>query len=263
MSAQVETIEDDTRRVTLRGDDQSVTVRGHVVIVADGLAGRALENSTTMAAKVHTQSHMGIATIIEGHAALCENHTVMMACGSAGYVGMVRLEDGRLNIASALSPSFIKSQGGTAQAVSATLAEAGMDAPPSLTSTTWMGTPLLTRRRSLPAAERLFVLGDAAGYVEPITGEGMAWALGGARLLAPLATQAARDWQDSFASQWARLHRAMIGRRQWSCRLVSSVLRRPLLTGWMLAAARLWPRMAGRTIERMHAPFSKGEKSWA
>lgn len=267
VSAQVEAMDHDARRVTLRCDDRLVCARARIVIVADGLGGRSLETSRSLHAKVDAHSHMGIATIIDGRSAIssefCGNHTVMMACGKAGYVGMVRLEDGSLNIASALSPSFIKSQGGTAQAVRTTLAETGLEAPPPLDDATWMGTPLLTRQRSVPAAQRLFVLGDAAGYVEPITGEGMAWALSGARLLAPLAAQAAHAWDDSMASQWAQLHRAMIGKRQWSCRLVSSILRRPLLTGWMLAAARLWPRMAGRTIERMHAPFSIGETTWA
>ena len=45
----------------------------------------------------------------------------------------------------------------------------------------WRGTPPLTRRAPSLAAERVFVLGDAAGYVEPFTGEGMAWALASAR----------------------------------------------------------------------------------
>ncbi len=266
VSAQVEAMDRDARRVTLRCADRSVSARARIVIVADGLGGRSLASNPALHAKVCAQSHMGVAAIIddggESCGELCGNHTVTMACGKAGYVGVVRLEDGSLNIASALAPGFIKSQGGTAQAVRATLSEAGLTAPPSLDGATWMGAPLLTRRRSAPAAQRLFVLGDAAGYVEPITGEGMAWALGGARLLAPLAAQAARAWRDSMTSQWVRMHRAMIGNRQWSCRLVSSILRRPLLTGWMLAAARLWPQMAGRAIERMHAPFFMGETTW-
>ena len=41
----------------------------------------------------------------------------------------------------------------------------------------WHGTPGLTRRTRPLARDRLFYLGDAAGYVEPFTGEGIAWAL--------------------------------------------------------------------------------------
>jgi flavin-dependent dehydrogenase len=40
----------------------------------------------------------------------------------------------------------------------------------------------------------LFVIGDAAGYVEPFTGEGMAWALAAADGLAPLAARAVGAW---------------------------------------------------------------------
>ena len=42
------------------------------------------------------------------------------------------------------------------------------------------------------AAERVFLLGDAAGYVEPFTGEGMAWAVTSGIAVAPLALRATR-----------------------------------------------------------------------
>jgi flavin-dependent dehydrogenase len=52
----------------------------------------------------------------------------------------------------------------------------------------WLGTLPLTRRTPRPAGHRVLVVGDAAGYVEPFTGEGMAWAL---------ATASAATWRRS------------------------------------------------------------------
>jgi 2-polyprenyl-6-methoxyphenol hydroxylase-like FAD-dependent oxidoreductase len=52
--------------------------------------------------------------------------------------------------------------------------------------TVWRLVPSLTRRPKRVAEERLFLIGDAAGYVEPITGEGMLWAIMSACAIAPL-----------------------------------------------------------------------------
>ena len=263
--AQVENVEQDGRIVTLRRGEQQVRVSAWVVIAADGLGGRSLDSSEAKQVTINAHSHMGIATIMSAAPTICEKHQVLMACSSAGYVGLVRLEDDQLNIACALAPAFIKEQGGPAGAVIATLAGADSalcDAlAPSLKQALWMGTGLLTRRRSIPAAERIFVLGDAAGYVEPITGEGMAWALRGAALLAPIAQSAAKNWHESHAAKWTQLHQSLITKRQLSCRVVSSILRRPLLTRCMLSFAKLWPRIAARCIERMHAPLRIGERT--
>jgi menaquinone-9 beta-reductase len=65
-------------------------------------------------------------------------------------------------------------------------------------------------------------LGDAAGYIEPFTGEGMSWGLAGASQLAktlfsqsvnPDAATAQLDW-----SQWIRAQRAS---KQWVARWVA------------------------------------------
>ena len=50
--------------------------------------------------------------------------------------------------------------------------------------------------RGLVNRPRLLLLGDAAGYVEPFTGEGMAWGLTAATLAAPLASSGIRASKD-------------------------------------------------------------------
>ncbi|MFM9170747.1 MAG: hypothetical protein ACKOTD_11730, partial [Phycisphaerales bacterium] len=49
--------------------------------------------------------------------------------------------------------------------------------PGAVDAARWRGTPALTRRRACVAAPRILVTGDAAGYVEPFTGEGLGWAI--------------------------------------------------------------------------------------
>ena len=97
----------------------------------------------------------------------------------------------------------------------------------------WKGTPPLTRRLSSLGEERLFLVGDAAGYVEPFTGEGMGWALWGALALAPLVYDGVRRWDDALVHQWAQVHRRRIRRGQRVCRMVAWGLRRP----WMARTA--------------------------
>ena len=55
-----------------------------------------------------------------------------MAIDRHGYVGLVRVEGGMLNIAAALAPNYVKRTGGPPQALAAVLAQAGFPAIASL-----------------------------------------------------------------------------------------------------------------------------------
>jgi flavin-dependent dehydrogenase len=94
------------------------------------------------------------------------------------------------------------------------------------------------------ASERVFALGDAAGYVEPFTGEGMAWALAAAVAVAPLADRAVVSWQPSLEREWERTYRRVVCRRQLLCRAAAAVLRRPWLTRAAVALLAHLPRLA-------------------
>ena len=58
-------------------------------------------------------------------------------------------------------------------------------AAPDVGNARFTATPTLTRRRRTIQRGRLFILGDAAGYIEPFTGEGIAWALASAAAIVP------------------------------------------------------------------------------
>ena len=174
------------RELTLQrgGDSSAATAR--VVVAADGLSGSLTARGGEVPVRIASASYVGAGTSC-ADAGEVPAGVVFMACGRTGYVGLVRLENGRLNCAAALDPNALRRHGGPGQAAAANLEQAGAPVPAGLADAVWHGTPPLTRHRQRPWAERLFLVGDAASYYEPFTGEGMAWALVSAAELAPLA----------------------------------------------------------------------------
>jgi flavin-dependent dehydrogenase len=117
----------------------------------------------------------------------------------------------------------------------------------------WHGTPLLTRRRALIARGRVFVAGDAAGYIEPFTGEGMGWAIASGIALAPLVIEKLHRAEFDAAGEWIQQHAYIVGRRQRVCAVLAAFLRRPRLTRCAVRVLGLFP-LAGsplvRSVER-------------
>ncbi len=106
--------------------------------------------------------------------------------------------------------------------------------------------PMPCRPRAV-ATSSVTLVGDAAGYVEPFTGEGMSWALTSAEVLADVAAdQSPGDWTRAAASRYRRAWRDRIGHRQRLCRAVAWSLQRPRLLGVLASAvARPGPLTRG------------------
>lgn len=239
------------RRLTLRRDVELVQVHTRLVLAADGLAGRLVAGETDGEFQAVPDSRLGAGAILEGGGAAYELGAIYMGCAAHGYVGLVRLEDGRLNVGAALDPDFVKQAGGLAQAVAMTLRESQLPEAEGLTAGLWKGTPPLTRHLRTPAGERWFALGDAAGYVEPFTGEGMAWALAQGRAVAALAAAAAHEWTPDHAHAWCGLYQDLMRERQERCRTITTMLRHPFWTGWLVGAIAVFPRIANPLVRRL------------
>jgi hypothetical protein len=174
---------------------------------------------------------------------------------------MVRVEDGRLNVAAAFDPAFVRRLGTPAAAAARILAEAGFDPVAALETARWQGTARLARRTRPLAADRLFLLGDAAGYVEPFTGEGIAWALASAQAIAPLALQAVERWDARLGPLWSNIHWRLIGRRQLICRGCAIALRQPCLTHLGFEFCNRAPGAAGVILKHLNAPAFSTDRS--
>jgi flavin-dependent dehydrogenase len=250
-------VQDETsglRTVTLMRQGEGAVVRARVVLVADGLAGQALKDLLGFDVALSPNSRLGAAALLEAGQSFYQPGTIYMACGHGGYVGLVRLEDGRLDVAAALDRAESRLQGGPAHLVARVLDEAGLPLPEGLRDAAWRGTPALTRLRKRISAERLFVLGDSAGYVEPFTGEGMAWAMLSASLVVPLARMAVDRWTPELGEQWEGRYRRFLRPRQRVVRAASYVLQHPRLTGFLVRILARAPRLANPVIRTINAP---------
>lgn len=254
--AQTEWCDRHQRIVTLQQHGAKERVTPRCVLVAHGLGGNALRREPGVQRQVDENSRIGAGIVVETRNTDYPPGTIFMACGDDGYVGAVRVEDGRLNFAAALAPSFVKRYRGLGQAAAAILQRAGLPLLPGLAEQPWRGTPLLTRRLTRPYAEQLFVLGDAAGYVEPFTGEGIAWALASGAAIAPWAVEAIHGWHASLGRRWATQYRRLVQQRQWPIRIAAAILRHPWLTvGFTQLLGRV-PSLARPVLAWMNQPDS-------
>jgi flavin-dependent dehydrogenase len=97
------------------------------------------------------------------------------------------------------------------------------------------------------------VLGDAAGYVEPFTGEGMAWALASAAALTPLAVEAVGRWRPDLARRWQALHRRLFASRRRLCSVVTRLLRWPRLVRLAVGVLSWTPFLAAPLVKRLQS----------
>lgn len=166
-----------------------------------------------------------------------------MLIGQDGYLGISRTDGGFYDFAAALDPAAITRYRSIAGAIDHLLSECRLPSVGSLTVDGWKSTPHLTRRSWPVARNRIFLLGDSMGYVEPFTGEGMSWAMAGAKWLSKRLQDAPiSSAKDEFSSQaiadvetawnhWAGNQRR---RHQSICRWVAGQVRHPTRTAWVL-----------------------------
>lgn len=223
-----------------------------VVLVADGLSGRSLERHGEFENVVTPQARFGCGTIVASAPDFYEPGHIYMACSPGGYVGLVKLEDNRVDIAAALDKDFARTQAGVAGAAAAILHSCNLPLPIDIVSAPWTGTEPLTRKRRNIAAERLFVIGDACGYAEPFTGEGIAWALKSAAGVQPFALAGVAAWNDKLVDDWQLEHRKLIASRQFRSGAIAQVLRIGVIRQMAMPMISAFPELAN-SIARLIA----------
>lgn len=236
-------------RIDLKQQNASATATAKVVIGATGLGAKGFADDPANFRKCSSRSRIGAGAVFPASVAGYPSGILSMACGRDGYVGLVRLEDGRLDVAAALDPAATKRSGGIAPLVDRILEHAGLPTLPNVETTAWRGTAPLTQRRTRVFGDGYLLAGDAAGYVEPFTGEGIAWALAGGIAVVPFALQAMTESTERIGPLWSRAHRRLLKRRMVLCRSVSFLLRQPRLVNLGVNLLFRWPRLA-RPVER-------------
>lgn len=219
-------------RLSRRG--APVEVEAGLVVLADGLGGRL--SGRLLPDKVSKDSRVGAGCVLGPESAGDYAPGVIhMACHGSGYLGMVRQEDGSLDMAMAADKPAMARAGGPAGLARAVLESCRWPVPPAMSQAQWRGTPPLTRSR-IAGAPGLVAVGDAAGYLEPFTGEGMGWALEGAERLSAMVLNALGDGSlGSVPGRWAGQQQRGSRRARLACRMLARALRVP---GVAVAAAR-------------------------
>jgi flavin-dependent dehydrogenase len=241
----------ETRHVRLKQGARQTSVAARVVVAADGLSGKFLKSHPEMATDIAAAAPIGAGTVFEQAPDFYSQGTIFMACSRGVYVGAVRLEDGRLEVAAALQPWRLRQSMGLGELLGRALDECRFPRPADMTEAGWRGTPPLTHFRKRMGGHRLVVVGDAAGYVEPFTGEGMSWAIQAAILAVPFVLDGLEEWRLSLPRNWESRYRQFFCRRERVCLLVRKLLNYRCTARTAVASLRLAPWLASPWMRRI------------
>lgn len=243
----------DFRCVSVSRVGRRAILRCRNVICADGLSRSSLKRLPGFASLIAPESRIGVGSVLADDGETSGPGQITMLVTPRGYVGMTRLAGNRLSIAAALDPAAVCRKP-LSQTMMSLFRTAGVTIPRGLGEARWHGTPLLTSRPRLVAGDRLFLLGDASGYVEPFTGEGISSAFEGAQAVASLVASTRAEWNPSLAVLWEETHGSVMRKKQSACRALSWVLRRPTAAAASLALCRTFPKVAQLVICHVNQP---------
>ncbi len=241
-----------TRSVRLQKDGEMEVISSKCVLVASGLTRSSIRQEDNWPAMVESDSRIGVQCLISAaQASEFADGQLHMLVGHKGYVGICKTDGGLVDVAAALDPSSIPSSGGISQVVQGIIAECGLRGIDLPEKDRWLATPSLTRSSSRVSAHRTFLIGDAIGYVEPFTGEGMSWALASAESVMPIITDiVAHGWNDELSSRWNDwAHRQRI-HKQRTCRWIAGQIRWPRGAAWVLRACNWLPPLRASFIRK-------------
>ncbi|MCB9874275.1 MAG: FAD-dependent monooxygenase [Planctomycetaceae bacterium] len=248
----------DAREVVLKAGAIEQSTWAKAIIVAGGLGCRVFTDAETDERHAAPSSRVGAGTVLDSAPPEFNSGTIFMACHKHGYVGLVRLEDDRLDIAAAFDADAIKQYGSVAALATHVLADTGFSIPERLNDANWHGTGRLTQYREHLKHRRCFFIGDAAGFVEPFTGEGMAWALASGRAVVPIVLELLQSGRQVDAMiAWSITNRELIDNRARLCRWVTRLLRYPTVVSITVRLLAFAPWLARPVVRSLNASFAK------
>ena len=180
---------------------------------------------------------------------------IHMACDHDGYVGLVRLESGQVDVASALrSGSVAAQQGSPMERVHQILERSSFPQFQWGTPSMVMTTPPLRRTR-VAGRGRLLAIGDASGYVEPFTGEGMTWGMqsgiAAANRIGLASQQADQNSLATIGTQWDLDQQTLLRRKKRTCRVVTNALRSKWARKTIGSTLATFPKLAWPIVKRL------------
>lgn len=224
-----------------------MTLRAHLTIGADGGHG-VVARALGLDVPLRWPRRTGLVAHYRGVAGLGSWGEMHVAPRRRGYAGLAPLEEDLTNVAFVTTSAAVADRPGSLEA----FFEESLSAIPAIAARLagaeriggirGVG-PMIHRTRRV-LGDGFMLVGDAASFLDPFTGEGVYEALRGATLLAPVADAALRAGDLSgrrLAPYRAARRRAFLTKRQ-VCWLVQGFIARPALMDY--ATARLARRPA-------------------
>ncbi len=250
-TARLGPIDGEFRIVHVTAGQRQFALRAKCVVIASGLGNRTAGDFPDLHQSPSKNSRVGVEAVFDANRSGYQRGRLAMVVGTQGYVGLTEIQGVRLHVAASVDRKFLQTYG-PEKAVAQLLQQAG--APQlSQTGARWKGTPPLTARAIRLADRRVFLVGDAAGYVEPFTGEGIRWALESAQGVTPMVDAAVAGWTDDLIEQWEHWYARSITNQQKLCRQLSSGLKRPALRWVAHQALRFSPPLAAKIIQKINS----------
>jgi flavin-dependent dehydrogenase len=253
-------LEDDSRILQVR-DEEGATheIRAEIVLACDGLGSVTARHAGLVEKPLPLlRPKIGVSAQLQSDAFDCPPQWITMTFHRDGYAGIVGVrakehsQSHMWNAAAAIVPEALRAHGGPWKAVLHLLCENGISTTNAGVDPINVATcPVLARRINRPWAPRLLLAGDAAGYVEPFTGEGMAWALSAAWEAAELA---ASGWTESTGPAYESAWRRLVGSRRRAATIAALILDSPLAGAGVLAVLRLIPKLGSVTARHLAQP---------
>ncbi len=207
-----------------------------LVVGADG-AQSVVSRSLGLDRPVRWPQRVGLVTHVRGVGGL--EHYGEMYAGQGGYCGLAPLPQGMTNVGLVMDARAARRAGSREAAFEAGLARlpgAGARLAGAQRAGAVRGVAPLARRVTRPAGDGFVLVGDAAGFLDPFTGEGVFRALRGAELAAEVIDSALCRGDVSAASlaPYARARRAEFAAKEAFCWLIQGFLLCPPLLGYAL-----------------------------
>ena len=235
---------DPSHRVELVSRGQAAqTYSPRAIIIADGIKGASLRACPEFAWRVAPNAYVGLGAIMSTMPPSCDEDAITMLHGNPGYAGIAPLGGGGAIVAAAANPAWVRASHDGPPLI-ALLQALGIECDPDTPLTVTGGAPGLTRTRDrIESRGRVFLIGDATGYIEPFTGEGMTWAIDDACRVVEHVHAMIEDRY--IPGDWSAAHRAAERVRTPLCRISTRLLRHADLTNAVISASASVPAING------------------
>ncbi len=222
--------------------------RGRIIVGADGHHS-AVARLLDLDMPLRWPRRIGLAAHLESYP--LANEMGEMHVGTAGYCGIAPQEQGRVNAAMVVDMAHFERRTGSVEAFfdSALASYPAMEARvrDATRVTAVRGVGPLARRVRRVSGNGYLLVGDAAGFFDPFTGEGIFDALHGGELAAEAVSAALEtgDTSSSALASYDRMRRAAFADKRRAALLVQAFVRAPRLMDYALD--RIAARPSART----------------